>query len=350
MTPSVSVIIPAYNRAKLLQLVIESVLSQTLPVAEIIVIDDGSSDNTADMMRQSIAARPSWRDRVRYYYQSNQGQSAALNAGIERAKGEWIGFTAQDDLWLPWKVEWQLRALQQYPECALCFTDAWFMNNPYMKKPLFDFAQSGLTGATGVVADPVKMVVGMHPVWTQTVIARADVIRQVGGFDPFLRYSEDHDFLFRMALHTTFCFVGMPLVLIDRSPAEERHVGEGENWHKEEFCLRMDQHRFEKQLRLSTQLSPNIQQAVRRQLRRLHSCWANWYLDRGNYVEARRSMRKALGYGVAPGLLLKWFLARTMPSAVAAMLGRDRAKAIRYDRASWKLDNGPKPQSEPASR
>ena len=338
MTPSVSVVIPAYNRANLLQLTIESVLSQTRPVAEIIVIDDGSSDNTADMMQQSISAKPLWRERVRYYYQDNQGQSAALNAGIERAKGEWIGFTAQDDLWLPWKVEWQLCALQQYPDCVLCFTDAWFMNNPYMKKPLFEFAPSDLEGATGVVADPAKLIVGKHPIWTQTIIARADAVRRVKGFDPFLRYSEDHDFLFRMALNSKFCFVGMPLVLIDRSPADERHVGEGTNWHKEEFCLRMDEYRYEKQLRLSATLSSDIQRSVRQNLRNLHSCWANWYLDRGDYVQARLSIRRALGYGASPGLLLKWLLARTVPDTVAGALRRDRSRAVRYDRVSWKFD------------
>jgi hypothetical protein len=347
MPPSISVIIPAYNRANLLRLVIESVLSQTQPVEEILVIDDGSRDNTAEMVQQSISTKPAWRGRVRYHYQENQGQSAALNNGIARAKGEWLGFTAQDDLWLPWKLEWQVRALQQHPECGLCFTDAWFMNNPYMKKPLFEFAQSKLDGAVGVIESPAEMIVGRHPIWTQTVIARADIVRRIEGFDSFLRYSEDHDFLFRMGLQTKFCYVGIPLVLIDRSPADERHVGEGENWHREEFCLRMDQHRFEKQLELSVALPAGTQKAARRSLRNLHSAWANWHLDRGDYPQALRSMQTAISYEATPSLLLKWLLARATPGAVAGLLRRDRAKLVRYDRVSWKhtKERDPQPDS-----
>src|SRR5208337_1035359 len=98
--------------------------------------------------------------------------------------------------------------------------------------------------------DPARLIVSQISVWCQTVIVRADLARSVGGFDPFLRYSEDRDFLFRAALVSTFCYVGMPMVLIDRSPVDLRHMGEAKNWEREEFRLRMDQYRVEKQLSL----------------------------------------------------------------------------------------------------
>ncbi len=338
MNSGVSVVIPAYNRSAMLTMVVESVLAQTLSALEIVIIDDGSTDDTGEVVQRAIAENANWRERVRYFHQENQGISGALNAGIERAQGKWIGFTAQDDLWLPWKLQWQLRALERYPECGLCFTDAWFMNNPYMKMTLFEFAQKRFPGPLGVVDDPVKLVVGKHPVWTQTMIARADVIRQAGGLDPFLRYSEDHDFLFRMGLLTKFCYVGMPMVLIDRSPAEVRHLGEARNWHKEEFRLRMDQYRFEKQETLGKGLSPAVRSQIRANLRSIHSNWANWHMEQGAYARARASLSKSLAYGLTAGLAAKWLIFRTFPGFSRKMLARDSSKAVRLDRVSWELD------------
>jgi len=338
MNRSVSVIIPAYNRANMLKLVVESVLAQTLPVLEIIIIDDGSTDDTAEVVQRALVEIPSWRERVHYFHQVNQGISGALNAGIAKAQGDWIGFTAQDDLWLPWKLEWQWRALDKYKDCGLCFTDAWFMNNPYMKMTLFEFAQRRFAGPLGKIDDPVGLVVGKHPVWTQTMIARTDLIRQVGSLDPFLRYSEDHDFLFRMGLATKFCYVGMPMVLIDRSPADVRHLGEAKNWHKEEFRLRMDQYRFEKQETLGKDLSGATRDAIRANLRCIHSAWSNWHMEQGQYEQGRASLAKSLAYGFTLGLAAKWLLFRMAPGLGKALLTRDKSKAVRFDRVSWHLD------------
>jgi glycosyltransferase involved in cell wall biosynthesis len=338
MKRDVSVIIPAYNRADILKLVVESVLAQTCPVSEIIIVDDGSTDKTSEVVGRAIEEKRSWRERVRYIYQENHGISGALNTGISQARGEWIGFTAQDDLWLPWKLDWQFRALEKYTDCGLCFTDAWFMNNPYMKMTLFEFAQKRFQGPAGKIEDPVKLVVGKHPVWTQTMIARTELVRAVGGLDTFLRYSEDHDFLFRMGLATKFCYVGMPMVLIDRSPADIRHLGEARNWHKEEFRLQMDQYRFEKQQRLGKGLDAAIQGAILKNLRSIHSAWANWYAERGDFVNARRSLTRALEYGVTTGLAMKWLLFRIAPELVREMLARDSRKFVRYDKVSWQLD------------
>lgn len=340
MNPQISVIIPAYNRLDTLVHVVESVLAQTVPVLEVIVIDDGSQDETSTLMPRYIAERPGWGGRVRYFRQDNQGQSAALNHGISKARGEWLGFVAHDDLWLPWKLEWQLRAIQKYPDCQLCFTDAWFMNNPHMKQTLFQFYGSNLTGPMGIVSDPVRLVVGPHPMWTQTVIARADVVHRAGNYDAFLRYSEDHDFLFRMALLTKFCYVSIPMVLIDRSPADIRHVGEGQNWHKVEYCLRMDQRRFEKQLSLSEGLPADVRKTIRANLRSIHSHWATCHLRNNNYAMACESVRTAARYDLTPGIAAKWFLTTAAPKlARKILIARDESGAARHDRTSWQAAN-----------
>ena len=104
----VSVIIPTYNRAMRCKTAVESVLSQTHENVEVIVIDDGSRDNT----REVICGMDG---RVRYIYQSNAGVSAARNRGLEEATGDYIAFLDSDDSWLPWKLEAQLSTLRAFP-------------------------------------------------------------------------------------------------------------------------------------------------------------------------------------------------------------------------------------------
>ncbi|MEJ5260300.1 MAG: glycosyltransferase family 2 protein [Anaerohalosphaeraceae bacterium] len=104
----ISVIIPAYNAETVIRRAIDSVLAQTLPPCEIIVVDDGSADGT----RQAVQ---SYGGRIRYIRQDNQGASAARNAGIQAASGEWIAFLDADDEWLPDRLALQVRLLQHYP-------------------------------------------------------------------------------------------------------------------------------------------------------------------------------------------------------------------------------------------
>ena len=337
MNPSISVIIAVYNRLHLLGNVVDSILAQTIPVTEIIVIDDGSREHTPEAAERYIQERPAWRDRVRYIYQENQGQSVANNVGIAVAKGEWLGFDGSDDLWLPQKLEWQFKALERYKgECGVCFTDAWFMNNPHMKMTAFQLAGKQYGETIGIIRDPARLIANRFPVWMQTAIARADLVRQVGGLDPKLRYSEDHEFFFRLGLVTKFCFCSMPMVLIDRAPAGNRHTGETRNWHREEFCLQMDQYRFEKQLSLSEGLEPDIRKSIRRNLREIHSAWANWYLAQGEREKARAAISTAAKYELTPMIAVKWVLNRVAPELLRkAQVRREKNSKPRYDRTSW---------------
>ena len=103
--PLVSVIIPTYNRASTVSEAIESVLQQTYPNVEVIVIDDGSKDNTQEVLRR-------YAGRIRNIYQENAGQMVARNRGIRESRGEIITFLDSDDLWLAHCVERHVRALQ----------------------------------------------------------------------------------------------------------------------------------------------------------------------------------------------------------------------------------------------
>ena len=139
MNPKVSVIIPTYNRAAKVRNAIESVLAQTFSDLEVIVVDDGSSDDTGKILGEVFG------DRIRYYFQANQGVSVARNKGIVEARGEWIAFLDSDDLWEKDKLEWQFKALEQFgPQCGACYTDVRLFNHPETRT-MFQMAEEELS-------------------------------------------------------------------------------------------------------------------------------------------------------------------------------------------------------------
>ncbi|MGD0046010.1 MAG: glycosyltransferase family A protein [Bryobacteraceae bacterium] len=321
MPPTVSVVMPVYNRFDRLKYAVESVLTQSLPVSEVILVDDGSLDGTSELLPQYIEENPAWRARVRYFHQENQGPNVARNTGIAYAKGEWLAFNDNDDLWLPQKLEWQFRALDRFKDqCDACITDAWFMNNPYMKRSLFQLAGKQHRESIGMIQDPLRYMldrtsaVGVHPIWLQNLVTRSDLVRRVGGFDLALRYGDDDDFAFRLACETKFCFVNMPMVVIDRTLPAERHVGASKNWDEVDFRLRMAEKRMEKRLRMSEHLPAEVRTMIRRDLAAVHSGWANWFLRNGEYGKAKTAITEALRLHGTFGTAVKAALIRCTPS------------------------------------
>jgi hypothetical protein len=126
------------------------------------------------------------------------------------------------------------------------------------------------------------------------------------------------------------------MVLIDRSPVELRHMGEAENWHREEFRLRMDQHRVEKQLSLGGELDSDIRKSIRRNARDIHNQWANVYLEQGEFRKAGAAMSTAMGYCPGFEMALKWVLTRLTPKLAKKVIevGR-RHRAHRCDVSTW---------------
>ena len=264
---------------------------------------------------------------MHYSHQKNQGPGAARNNGIAKATGEWLAFIDNDDLWLPQKLEWQFRALDQFKDqCGACITDAWFMNNPYMKMTLFQLAGKQHNGTMGMISDPLKYmletnsVVGVHPVWLQNLVTPTELARQVGGFDPRLRFGDDDDFAFRLGCETKFCFVNMPMVLIDRTPPAERHVGANKRWDHQDFRLQMAQLRYEKRLRLSDRFPGEIRKTIRKNLAAVHSGWANLFLQKKEYGKARKAVAEAARIHLTPALAIKWALARSAPRLARKMV------------------------------
>src|SRR6201998_4045686 len=110
----ISAVIPTHNRATLVIRAISSVLQQTYPVQEIIVVDDGSTDDTKELLCRFLSPLASTAASIRYHYQEQQGAAVARNTGIAAASGEWIAFLDSDDILLPQKLVWQVKALHRY--------------------------------------------------------------------------------------------------------------------------------------------------------------------------------------------------------------------------------------------
>jgi glycosyltransferase involved in cell wall biosynthesis len=121
LSPKVSVIIPTYNRAHLVGKAIQSVLDQTFSDFEVIVVDDGSTDNTRKVVSQ-------FKDKVRYIYQDNKGRSAARNSGMRNSRGQYITFLDSDDHYLPDKLRKQVESMDKNPGYAMSFTSSIWLN------------------------------------------------------------------------------------------------------------------------------------------------------------------------------------------------------------------------------
>lgn len=182
--PKVSVIIPTYNRGSLIARAINSVLSQTFKDFEIIVIDDGSTDNTQEVLE-------SFEGEIRYVYQQNGGIAKARNRGIELAQGNYIAFLDSDDYWAPEKLALQVRVLDFNPKVGIV----------YSRMPIVNEAGHVLgmkpNGVSGRNFHELLRVWGDLP--TSSVMTRKDCFSKVGVFDPELPPMEDIDMWIRIS-------------------------------------------------------------------------------------------------------------------------------------------------------
>jgi hypothetical protein len=192
--PQVSVIIPTYNRAGYVVEAIDSVLAQTFNEHEIIVVDDGSTDNTKEVLAK-------YGDRLRYIYQANAGVSSARNHGIQEAKADWIAFLDSDDIWFPEKLAVQMEFVHKYPDVVL--------HTVNVEVPEEEHAAANSFGHCGFTPGHVDEVIEKpfltHFKYRTLVMPPAVMVKkgsliQAGLFDTQLSICEDYDLMCRMAL------------------------------------------------------------------------------------------------------------------------------------------------------
>ena len=192
--PTISVIVPAYNSATTIVETISSVLQQTFPDFELIVINDGSTDQTLELL--STVKDP----RLKIFSYSNGGMSTALNRGITHAEGEFIAFLDHDDLWTADKLELQLAALQEHPEAGVAYSWNYFMD----EKGESFYAITPIFFEGNVYA---QLLVHNFIINGSNCIVRKQVVESVGEFDPAVGGSADWDYWLRLAAHSSFVVV-----------------------------------------------------------------------------------------------------------------------------------------------
>ena len=203
MSPRVSVVIPTYNRGNVLPRAIESTLAQTFSDFELIVVDDGSTDHTTEVVRG--IADP----RVRLVGDTtNRGPSAARNQGIREARCGLVAFLDSDDEWLPRKLELQLARMDGDPDpkTAVAYCRVYTYDD-LAQRPVHEFGEP----REGALFH--DLLAGWHPVTTSLFLVRRAALLEVGGFDETLFCGEDYDLWLRLA-QASYRFVGVNEVLV----------------------------------------------------------------------------------------------------------------------------------------
>ena len=204
----VSVIIPVYNGGKYISHAIESVLSQTYKEMEIIVVDDGSADRTAEIVKsyQQTHDLIDRRKNLIYIYQKNQGTAAARNKGIVNSTGEYIALLDYDDIWEPEKIELQIKYMIEHQEVGMVHSDAGFIDKDGnliddMKRP------KGFT----VYGRCFKELFIQNKIRASTAVIRSSCLDKIGLFDENIRYCEDLDLWLRLSREFSIGYVNQIL-------------------------------------------------------------------------------------------------------------------------------------------
>ncbi len=275
--PLVSIIIPAYNAQDYLEETLESVFQQTWENIETIVVDDGSTDNTADIIKK-------YEPRVRYIYQKNSGGCAVpRNTGIAQAQGAYLAFLDADDLLPSDRIEQQVHFLEKLPEVGLVFSD--YVN----------FDETGDHGKTHFSTCPQLsallqgkdelIIPNACPILAQenfgiasSFLIRRGMTELVEGFEPTLKSCEDFHFFFRLARHT-------PTGIINRIGMRRRLHGGNMSSHSSRM--------FEQGIRAYTFLrdSEHHAEARKRLTRYIASCWAGLARNHANSRRFRKSLK-----------------------------------------------------------
>ena len=203
---TISVVIPIYNRGEKIAATLDSVFAQTLAPLEIILVDDGSTDGTADWIEAHYAGR------IRLIRQANGGVARARNRGLEASNGEWIAFLDHDDEWAPEKLDKQLALAQINPEtgvvyCAWSCLDA---NGKVTENGTERLRAGAVTWPQGQVFSALlrhDFIISMS-----VPLIKTNLLRKIGGFDPQTVPADDWDVWLRLARHCEFAFV--PEVLV----------------------------------------------------------------------------------------------------------------------------------------
>jgi GT2 family glycosyltransferase len=350
----VSVIIPVFNRASLIERTIDSALGQTYPSCHVIVVDDGSTDGTDAVIEARYAGHP----RVRLLREDNRGVSAARNAGLAEAGGDLVAFLDSDDVWRPWKLSVQVACLERLRAhgVGMIWSDMDLVDDQgnvtvananrssYGAYGLFAMNQifSSSAPLAELAPDVAAHAPGVHVYWgdvyryiamgnlcpTPSVLLTRERAEQVGGFDESMRVGEDHGY------HLRTCSFG-PAAFLDAATFSYRKgVDDQLTAHPNQLSIAENTLRTIEGVlardgaRLA--LPPAL---VARKLAHLHAWIGELMVDGGDHAAARRHLlrglrknpRQAKAWGMLAAALLPPLVTQRVRSSLRAARGAARA-------------------------
>lgn len=346
----VSVVIPTYNRADIISKAIESALAQTYDNVELVVVDDGSTDETRGVVE-------AYGPRVRYIRQENAGVSAARNRAMRHSRGEFVAFLDSDDAWKPWRIEAQVAALRRHPEAGLAWTDMTaidgrervvderhlrvmyaahgkvdiekVMRQVDVLAALSASAPPALASSAVRIGDLFNEILLGNLLHTSTVLVRRAWVERVGGFDPsFVRAGEDYEFYVRL------CSVG-PVIFID-APSTFYRVGASDQLTRPSMMLEVARNNLRAIQKWVPHAGAHLalpRKMVRRRFADSYSWLGEAELDAGNRWTAARRLtssivcRPRLDYRTA--MLVRCALPASVADGLRTLRGRVRAQRPR---------------------
>lgn len=309
--PTISVVIPTYNRARFLPAAVASVRAQTYPCDEILIVDDGSTDDTTEVVAAMGAG-------VRLIRQANAGPAAARNRGIQEAKGELVAFLDTDDRWLPGKLAAQVELFRSEPNLGLACADMAIEDDSGVRLVDSNFVKRGLQqhfDALGgrPIPNAPRRLLELNFINTSTAVARRQTLLGLGGFDTRLRYGEDLELWLRIAArHPIACVASVLEVRVEHDSNVTRSI--------------------EPMLLGYVKMAETIREWAGAAMaawgmdgdRYVANCQADlgyWYFSNGRMQDARRAMMAS--FKTAPGLRsILYYAASLLPAALLHFMRR----------------------------
>jgi len=271
--PRVSVVVTTYNRAYILGEAINSVLSQRYKDLELMVIDDGSTDETKEVVSSYIP-------RLTYIHQAHKGVSAARNRGIDHAQGDYFAFLDSDDLWLPNKLCLQMKFMENHPDALICYTEEIWIRRGVRVNPMKKHKKY-----SGMIFEHCLPLCMVSP---SSVLITRSLLEEVGGFDEGLEVCEDYDLWLRISARYPIYLIDTPLII--------KRGG-----HEDQLSKKMsgqDRFRIKALVKLleGDCLSPHQRELAWKELNRKCEIYGKGCIKRGRKEEGEKILALALKY------------------------------------------------------
>jgi glycosyltransferase involved in cell wall biosynthesis len=315
--PEVSVIIPVYNSSRFINEALESVFTQTFKDYEIILVDDGSTDNTRQIIEK-------YSDKLIYFRQENGGPAKARNFGIKKSRGKFIAFLDADDIWLPLKLERQIDAFKKNPELGMVATD----NSLFDEKGVYrksvgkkDYLLKG---------DIVRNILIHSGVVTPTVMVRREVFDALGLFEEQLRIAEDDNMWIRISSHYDIDVIDEPLAKIrDHQFRTMRTSGNLAQYVEKNMQLLTSNY--------GDEVKRRVEPIIPRKLTEMYFNQGYSKLEKHEFKAARKYFITALGYDKWNWKCYFYILTSVIPVQIVNLLKfcKRRIFPAKYNQPRW---------------